>query len=76
MHFYQNFLTLLALGATLAAAETVGGRCSKSTQQCTLNPDGPAPLIAVVACPAHEQCTSDGSGCTGSTYNAVADQCT
>ncbi|KAJ5384482.1 hypothetical protein N7517_002393 [Penicillium concentricum] len=76
MHFYQNFLTLLAFGATLTAAQTRGGTFSKSTQQCTLTSGGPSALIAVLACPAHSQCSSDGSGCTSASYNPVADQCT
>ncbi|KAJ5960454.1 uncharacterized protein N7479_007604 [Penicillium vulpinum] len=63
MHFYQSFLTLLAFGASLATAQVLGGGGRVH---------GPVSL----ACPRHSQCTSDGSGCTGSLYGVVADQCT
>ncbi|KAJ5514075.1 hypothetical protein N7463_003627 [Penicillium fimorum] len=55
MHFYPNFLTLLAFGATLTAAQTRGGTCSKSTQLCTLTSGSLSALLAVLACPAHSQ---------------------
>ncbi|KAJ5774020.1 hypothetical protein N7457_008916 [Penicillium paradoxum] len=79
MQFYQSILAILALGATMVMADLRGGVCEASTQTCKLTSPGKpgnAPNIVVLTCPEYEPCTSDGSGCTGSSYNTVANQCT